>query len=347
MYPLTAELCRRAKEAWPELRVLLTTNFMSDELAEHLDIWCPGWHLFAVRADEAPEQWRQRRGQGVEMWAYLNSAYMMNAEWNPTAMRLFPVGLARNGFTGALWWSLRAEGSGYGDEYEGEADPWAEMRPYKSVKPDKTYYDFGNGHLLYRPRAHDPNWRSSLRWEAFRQGLDEYDLLMLLQERMGAAAEALGVAGEVHAEALMQEWASMLATGFRLQSYRAEGPWVQRFRQLLAHEIEALGREPLALVSVSPAAALLSSPVTIKPASGSEVELASPEDATISGVCRTGTRVTISGEPVEVREGDGHATFSQTVTLQPGRNLVEIEVTAPDGATSTLYRELLRVPDEG
>lgn len=145
----------------------------------------------------------------------------------------------------------------------------------------------------------------------------------------------------------MQEWASMLAIGFRLQSYRAEGPWVQRFRQLLAHEIEALGREPLALVSVSPAAALLSSPVTIKPASRSEVELASPEEATISGVCRTAARVTINGEPVEVRPGDGHAAFSQSIALQPGRNLVEIEVTAPDGATSTLYRELLRVPDEG
>ncbi len=350
MFPLTAEMCRRAKAVWPELRILLTTNSMSDELAEHLDIWCPGWHLFAVRADEAPEQWLIRRAHGMEMWAYLNSAYMLNAEWNPGAMRLFPAALAKNGFTGALWWSLRSYGGGYGDEYEGEPDPWTEIRPIKSERRDKTYYDFGNGHLLYPPREHDPVWRSSLRWEAFRQGMDEYDMLMLLEERAEAAVEKLGAYGELEeglqAQFAAESWASTLATGFRLQSYRADAAWIHRFRQLIANEIEALGREPLALVSASPLSALLSTPATIKPVSGSEVELTSPAQATIWGACRAGATVTINGEPVEVPPWLGYSRFSHDVTLAPGRNLITIEVTAPDGATNTFYRELLHVSAE-
>lgn len=344
MFPLTAEMCRRAKAVWPELRILLTTNFMSDELAEHLDIWCPGWHLFAVRADEAPEQWVRRRAEGMEMWAYLNSAYMMNAQWNPGALRIFPSALAKYGFSGALWWSLRSYGGGYGDEYEGEPDPWTELRPIKNVKADKTYYDFGNGHMLYPPREHDPVWRSSLRWEAFRQGMDEYDLLMLLQERAGEALAALGAEGD--AEAIAQEWAGLLATGFRLQTYRADAAWIHRFRQLLANEIEALGREPLALVSVSPPGALLTTPATVRPATGSEVELASPAEATISGACPLGATVRIDGEPVEVTPGPGCARFTRPVALQAGRNLVTIEVVAADGAANTFYRELLHVPVE-
>lgn len=348
MYSITATMCERARQVWPELRILLTTNFMSDELAQHLDIWCPGWHLFAVRADEAPAQWLQRRAQGMEMCAYLNSAYMLNAEWNPGALRLFPAALAKNGFTGALWWSLKATGSGYGDEYEGEPDPWTEMRPYKSVKPDKVYYDFGNGHMLYQPREHDPVWRSSLRWEAFRQGMDEYDLLMLLQERAEAALHRLGAYGEpeegLAAQFAAESWASTLATGFRLQSYRGDATWIHRFRQLLANEIEALGREPLALIGVSPLGALLSTPATIKPVSGSEVDVASPAEATIFGTCREGATVTLNGERVEVPPGPGYSRFTHDVALQPGRNLVTIEVTAPDGATNTFYRELLHIP---
>ncbi len=348
MYPLTAELCRRAKAVWPELRIMLTTNHMSDELAEHLDIWCPGWHLFAVRSDDAPEQWRERRAEGMEMWAYMNSAYMVNAEWNPGALRLFPVALAKHGFTGALWWSLRATGGGYGDEWEGEPDPWTEIRPLKSVKPEKTYYDFGNGHMLYAPREHDPHWRSSLRWEAFRQGMDEYDLLMLLQERAEAAVESLGAYGELEeglgAQFAAESWASTFATGFRLQSYRADAAWVHRFRQLLANEIEALGREPLALISASPGGALLSTPATIKPGAGSEPEIESPSSAEIRGYCRADATVTVDGESVEMMRRDEHAAFRHEVTLEPGRNLIEIVVTAADGKVNTLYRELLHVP---
>jgi hypothetical protein len=349
MFPLTARMCRRAKAVWPELRILLTTNHMSDELADHLDIWCPGWHLFAVRSDEAPEQWRNRRAQGMKMWAYMNSAYMVNARWNPGALRIFPSALAKYGFTGALWWSLRSYGGGYGEEYEGEPDPWTEIRPIKREKPDKTYYDFGNGHMLYPPREHDPHWRSSLRWEAFGQGMDEYDLLMLLQERADAAVEDLGAQAEIEESGRAEQvstWGSMLATGFRLQTYRADGAWIHRFRQLLANEIEALGREPPALVSASPQSALLSTPATIKPRAGSEIELTSPAEATIHGICRTGARVRINGEAVEVPPGQGYSRFTHDVALEPGRNLVEIEVTAPDGATNTFYRELTHLPVE-
>ena len=340
MFPLTAEMCRRAKEVWPELRILLTTNFMSDELAGPLDIWCPGWHLFAVRPDEAPEQWRRRQAEGMEMWAYMNSAYMLNASWNPGALRICPTALAKYGFTGALWWSLRSYGGGYGDEYEGEPDPWTEIRPLKSASRDKTYYDFGNGHMLYPPREHDPNWRSSLRWEAFRQGMDEYDLLMLLQDRTEAALEALGVAEDAAPDAGVAEWTAMLATGFRLQNYRADASWIHRFRQLLANEIEALGQEPRAIVWTEPQGALLSPRATIRPGVAGEVEGAI-EQARVRGCCAPDATVTVDGVPVEVTVEGGHGAFRRDLALQPGRNLVEVVVKGEDGAESTFYRELL------
>jgi hypothetical protein len=188
--------------------------------------------------------------------------------------------------------------------------------------------------MLYQPREHDPHWRSSLRWESFRQGLDEYDLLMVLQERAEGAAERLGVRAEFDAEAMMQDWASMLATGFRLQTYRAEAAWIHRFRQLIAHEIEALEGDPVALVSVTPVGALLSTPATIKPGAGSETEFDSPAEATISGYCGADATVTVAGEAVEMTADGGRARFSHKVALEPGANLIAIEVTGADGARS-------------
>lgn len=93
---------------------------------------------------------------------------------------------------------------------------------------------------------------------------------------------------------------------------------------------------------VSPHAALLSTPATIKPQAGSEIELTSPAEAIIFGICRAGCSVDVAGEQAEMNG----RVFSHDVVLAPGRNLITIEVTAPGGETNTFYRELTHLPPE-
>jgi hypothetical protein len=126
----------------------------------------------------------------------------------------------------------------------------------------------------------------------------------------------------------MRWWGSMLSGGFRIQTYRNDGSYIERFRQILAHELSLLEAAPLALIDC-------------------EIDEASAMRADtlhIRGFVQAGTRIRVNGED---RNGyldeDAPFVFVANVPLEIGRNCVAVELTAPTGESKTFYREVYRI----
>ena len=316
---LATELGTRAQRLFPEADVLLTTHDMPDALAGAIDIWCVPWHFFATRPEDV-YRWDMLRGRGLELWAYMNSLYTINARWNPGAMRLFPVALAKYGYTGALWWSTTY--------FKGQ-NPWeAAILSFEDTKRDRRHY--ANGQLLYPPLPGEEEWHSSLRWENYTQGIEDFEFMVLLRERWQQAARALGNPADdpaFSADQAMRWWGSLLAREFRVQTFRGDPAYIHRFRQLIANEITQLLRPPLALVDCEPGLACAVAADTLH----------------VRGVCEAGTRVTVAGQPAGDFSDREPFVFVVNVPLALGINLIPIEMTGPGGASKTLFREILRI----
>lgn len=184
-YPLVARLALEARKQYPELQLLLVTDRMPDDLARVLNIWVVPWHFFVTQPKDVAH-WDELRAHGLNLWAYMNSLYTMNATWTLSAMRFYPSVLAKYGYKGNLWWSMSF--------YHGQ-DPWkAAIATLSNEKEKKRHY--GNGYLFYPPRHEGDSWSPSLRWESYEQGLDEYELLHMLHQQWAQAADQLGEMGK-------------------------------------------------------------------------------------------------------------------------------------------------------
>ncbi len=318
--PALTKICARAKELFPEVKLVTTTTTMPDELARVLDVWVIPWHFFVTRPDDVA-RWDELRGRGQELWAYMNSAYTLNAEWTLRALRYYPSVLNKYGFTGNLWWGLYVGGR-MGNVWE---KPFA-LR--NSKRPGRQHY--GNGQLFYPEREHDPHIRPSLRWESYRQGLDEYNMLAMLRDRVREAGVALHA--EDYDEIFSPDrqarwWGSMLSTSFRLQTYRRDPGMIERFRQMLALELNAMSARPAALVDCQP-----------------DIAWPSPStDVHVRILTEPGTKIYINGTlaPEELYSKREHSLLlCDEVPLQPGKNIISIHLAGPDGASKTLYRQV-------
>ncbi len=323
-HPLVAKLGRRSQQVFPELQVLVTTNKASDELAGAIDIWVVPWHFFITRPEDV-HRWDELRARGLKLWCYMNSAYIINADWNPGALRFFPTVCAKYGFEGVVWWHF----SYY--KVAGEVqNPWGKGLVTQGKEDgDKRLY--GGGYLFYPPTDEEPFWHSSLRWENYRQGIDEYEMMQLLRQRWQRVLRSLGPVADYPgftADQAMRWWGSLLSREFRLQTYRAEKQYIHRFRQLLAHEIENILTPPLALVDLEPDFGWISTDEAVE----------------VRGVADAGVKVIIGGQSVSTYSEDKPYIFDESHHLAPGMNLIPIEFSDGDGNTKTLYREVLYKP---
>ncbi len=326
-HELVMELARRAKLHYPEVRVMISTHVMSDELAATLDMWCVPWHFFATDPAHIPN-WRRWQRGGLELWAYMNSLYILNAKASLGANRFYPSVLAKYGYKGNFWWGIA---------YNADKDPWTELHRHGNQKEGM----YANGLLFYPPRKRENTgfqpWHSSLRWESYRQGLDEYALMELLGElltQVGRSLDEPGREERFSKERLLNGWGSLLSNEFRWHTYRRDFEYIHRFRQLIAHEIQTISRRPLGLVEVEN----VSGPYT------------ESNTAHIRGVCAADTIVTVAGQ--RIAEDTGFSgkrplIFRAKVLLQPGRNLIPIVLDDGLGNAKTFYREIYyQVPKE-
>jgi len=101
-----------------------------------------------------------------ELWAYHNFLHTLG--YPSISMRMIPWTLGRHGIKGYTFWSVNYWAS----------DPWTETTQNHS---------FMRGTLLYPdPKTGEPV--SSIRWELFREGLEDFETLRLLRTACDEAA---------------------------------------------------------------------------------------------------------------------------------------------------------------
>jgi hypothetical protein len=200
------EVRKRAKmvhEAQPGLKVLCTEQPAPQDaswgtLVGSVDLWVPLWNLF----DEKSVAERQKAGE--EVWSYTTFVQGKKGEETPYWELDFPLlnyripgwTSRRYGLTGLLYWTL---------VYWPETDPWLNPLSYKQQFN-------GEGILLYPGTDIGVDGpAASMRLKALRDGLEDYEYLVL-------AAEA----GTAKAAELAKSWTSWEQDPAKLMAARED-----------------------------------------------------------------------------------------------------------------------------
>jgi hypothetical protein len=318
IFPAFNMVAAQSRRVFPYLPVMALPGVpASDELLQNCNIWCVPWHFFVTREDHTARWKKLQKENGLKFWAYMNSLYHINATWNPKGMRFFPIALAGYGYSGALWWHVSYLVS------DPKNDVWKEPVPMLRG-PNSPERFYGSGYLFYPPRTENERWSSSLRWENYVQGAEDYSLMMMLKERWENTRNALNVKSEdFDGFAALEMFWGMLGSSFRVQSYFAEPLYIDRFRQLLAHEISAHDAKPLVLVDIQP------------------VDARTLESIHVRCLAEKGCTFKINGEAPNWLASDG-SSCSTELMLNPGYNLITVQITGKDGKVKSLYREVLK-----
>lgn len=155
--PKAAHLARLVKKAAPEARVYMTAG-VDERLADTVDIWCLPWPSTFTPAAEAA------RARGATLWAYENGLYSLDVGDSSLAMRHFLWRLRRYDVRGVEWWAVS----------QWKSDPWTTPNQY----PPQN----GGGFFLYPTPDRKGAPIDSIRWEMYREGVEDYDILSLLAE---------------------------------------------------------------------------------------------------------------------------------------------------------------------
>jgi len=176
----------------------------------------------------------------------------------------------------------------------------------------------GDAWIVY-PGADGP--MDSIRWEALRDGIEDYEYLWLLTATAKRVKSELGPAAEGFVpESLADDLCRQAAPG--ILDYERDPAALREVRRRLAREIIALGAEPRLLVWTDP-------PSTQPLAAG-------PAVAVVNVAAEPGSAVTVNGHEVELDENGYHA---ENLFLRPGTHEVKVTATRGD-RTRTVVRTL-------
>jgi len=238
------------KDASPQAVTYLTTP-PNDILRPLVDIWTiplpQGYDEAAVRAEQAT---------GRQVWAYDNWLYSLDVDASSLRMRCYPWRLKRFGLTGVEWWAVNYWPS----------DPYTKPNQYENMN--------GGGVLLY-PNRQGPGVTSSLRWEMYRDGVDDHDYLTLLEQRVDRAAQALGAGARFSGREQARGLAGI--AGPAIDACISDPEQLEQLRDQVARLVEWYGRPPTCVFDY--------------------------RGGTLLGAVAPGAVVTVSQRPVPVRGG--------------------------------------------
>lgn len=172
-----------------------------------------------------------RRAAGDEIWVYNIPATL---EAPPQLHRLWFWQAARYGAVGAQLWQTT---------FYNKIDPWEDITPVPWVtgrNQESLYvYDAGEAILLYPDKEGGPPL-PTLRLKLMQKGIDDFEYLTILQERLKTAAERDGVADPAaFARAEMRRVADTLVRD--IGSYNLDQVLLGRTREAIARRIEEGG----------------------------------------------------------------------------------------------------------
>lgn len=220
-----AHLARLVKQAAPDARIYLTMG-VKDALLDHVGIWNLPWPSTYSEADAM-----KARDHGADLWAYDNSLYSVDVCDSSLLMRHFLWQLRRYDINGVEWWAIS----------QWRTDPWLEPNQYAPQN--------GGGFFIYPTPDRKGAPIDSIRWELYREGVEDYDILTLLAEEQDLACERLGLTNaRFYGAAQMKDLAAKVALS---PSEVATDPRLaDALRRQACERIEFLRAEPPAVVAL-------------------------------------------------------------------------------------------------
>lgn len=224
------------KEAAPRLNVFMT-KWPIPELFDLVDVWCVPFTSLYYDAQEV----MKRRVSGEKVYVYHNDPYIDRPllDTRLCAWRYWSAGV-----DGVFaWWNITK---------------WLD-NPYENPhvilpRNDGSGYPLkpGNGVLLYpNPEGAGPP-ANSLRWEVFRDGLEDYEYLCLLRKNLDAALTHLPAgsrfSGYAHGRAC--EYAHLLVQDF-LRTWIDDPQILEQLRLTLAQEIVSSAQRPYIVINAT------------------------------------------------------------------------------------------------
>jgi hypothetical protein len=253
-----------------------------------LEIWVP--KLQVIEPWQRPL--RQAASSGAEIWFYTclhPYGVYCNRLLDNTLLqvRLLPWMAARYELRGFLHWGL---------------NHWTNS-PYEDVSPRGL--PPGDNAIIY-PGDKAPI--DSIRWEVFRDGLEDFEYLWVLEDRLAKTKENLGAAASfLRPRQRVEEFACQLVPD--AIRYKRDPQSLAELRRRIALDIEDLNASPLLLVQTSPPA-------------GTELGVG-PATVIVRGITEPGAAVSVNGNETSV---DSRGFFAAHLFVSPASP--EIAVTA-------------------
>ncbi len=224
-YPLLNDVMGEVKRAAPGLMNMMTAREFPPEL-RYVDIWCPEAYSFDPEAARA----EQVKGKAVWWYVAFSTRHPYPNVWvdyPALDCRVWPWMTWKHDLDGMLYWSA---------VYWFRNDPWRCAETFPGAN--------GDGSLLYP--GDDGKPVDSIRWECLRDGLEDYEVLALLD---AGAAELVAAGGNDTLAARARELAAIPDDVVR--SYRDYNPDPAallaaraEMSDVLEQVVRALGHEP-------------------------------------------------------------------------------------------------------
>ncbi len=266
----------------------------AEDFRGFLEIWVP--KLQVIEPWKSPL--RNAVENGAELWFYTCChpyGVYPNRFLDSTLLqlRLLPWMAARYNLKGYLHWALNQ----WGDEDPYQKTALGELPP--------------GDHCIVYPGKNGPN--DSIRWEVFRDGLEDYEYLQVLEQKLTDLKKKIGVpASFFNPHQRVDEWVSKPVPD--TIRYTRSHKDFQEIRRQIAKEIEDLDATPLLLVQTSPP-------------EGTELGVG-PATVIVRGLTESGALVTVNEKEVKT---DSHGYFAAHRILKPGDPMISIEARTDTG----------------
>jgi hypothetical protein len=240
---------RKLKEAAPALNRMLTEQ-VEPALVGGPNLWCP------VTPEYNPERAEPRRAAGERFWWYVctgpKAPYCTLFIDHPaTEMRVWLWQTWQRKIDGILvwetnyWTSPTAYPDTQQDPYE---DPMSWQTGYSAAKGSKHPWGNGDGRFVYPPQSQagaapgQPILAGpvdSIRWEMLRDGIEDYQYLVILRDLLGKRGDKLPEAQRAQFRSLLEVPAEITRD---MTTFTADPTPIERRREALAKAIEAMGK---------------------------------------------------------------------------------------------------------
>jgi len=149
------EICKFLSDINPPLKIFMT-SVPNALLNPYISVWCPP----TSSIDDNLKLMTMRQKKGEKIYLYHNYLYLINQP--ALNSRIMPWILYKYNFDGYLFWSINAWG----------------QNPWEIIKSD------GDGYLLYPNLKGEGKPCSTIRWELWREGIEDYDYFVMLEEKI-------------------------------------------------------------------------------------------------------------------------------------------------------------------